>query len=357
MAIGCIKPMIRAETHETYRNQSGGISYKAKFYGIELPKLSMEMKHLNNMVISGRYKRYDIIPCGKCIGCRLEYARDKAVQLSLENQNPLYEENEKWFVTLTYNDEHLPTHTVKDERSGKLIEGISVSMEDMQKFWKRVRKKYPEKKIRYLCCIEYGKKTFRPHAHAIIFGLPLHEELFIKLGNNSQGDPIWTSPELQELWSTEDKNSGEKIPIGNVQIGKVTFQSISYVARYTVKKINKEFNNDWWYAAQGMAKETISQSDDLGQWYYDEHKKEIYNIDIVPVMDNKGNFCRPPRSFDRRFKEEYPDKWKEVVKKRKEAMKSAIWDQEQQTDMTFQEIMSSKELIMSQFKDLRGEGI
>lgn len=357
MAIGCIKPMIRAETHETYRNQSGGISYKAKFYGIELPKLTMEMKHLNDLVIAGRYKRYDIIPCGKCIGCRLDYARDKAVQLGIENLNPEYEENEKWFVTLTYNDEHLPTHTVLDQESGELIEGISVSVEDLQKFWKRARKKYPNKKIRYLSCVEYGKQTFRPHAHAIIFGLPLHEELFIKLGNNSQGDPIWTSPELQELWSTEDPISGEKIPIGNVQIGKVTFRSISYVARYTLKKVNKDFDSSWWYAAQGMAQEQIMMSDDLGLWYYEENKNEIYKRDIVPVMDNNGNFCRPPRSYDRRYKKEYPTEWLKVVARRKEAMKSAIKSEEQQTDMTYQELNYSKELKMSQFKDLRGEGI
>lgn len=348
--------MIRAETHETYRNKSGGISYKAKFYGVELPKLTMEMKNLDRMVISGRYRRYNIIPCQKCIGCRLNYARDKAIQLSLENQNPEYEENEKWFVTLTYNDEHLPTHQVKDEETGKIIEGVSVSVKDLQKFWKRVRKKYPNKKIRYLSCVEYGKQTYRPHAHAIIFGLPLHEELFIKLGNNSQGDPIWTSPELQELWSIEDKY-GEKYPIGNVQIGKVTFRSISYVARYTLKKVNKDFDSAWWYASQGMAKERVMMSDDLGLWYYDLHKDEIYERDIVPVMDNNGNFCKPPISFDRRFKKENPEEYAKVVARREEQMISAIRSEEQQTDMTYQELNYSKELKMSQFKDLRGEGI
>lgn len=106
-----------------------------------------------------------------------------------------------------------------------------------------------------------------------------------------------------------------------------------------------------------MAQERVMMSDDLGQWYYEEHKNEIYERDIVPVMDNNGNFCRPPKSYDRRYKEEFPNKWKEVVARRKEAMKSVIRSEEQQTDMTYQELNNSKELKMSQFKDLRGNGL
>ena len=44
------------------------------------------------------------LPCGQCIGCRLERARQWALRCMHESS--LYEENS--FVTLTYDDEHLP---------------------------------------------------------------------------------------------------------------------------------------------------------------------------------------------------------------------------------------------------------
>lgn len=61
------------------------------------------------------------------------------------------------FVTLTYDNEHLPA----DE---------SVSKYEFQTFMKRLRKSYGAR-IRYFACGEYGTESGRPHYHAIIFGL------------------------------------------------------------------------------------------------------------------------------------------------------------------------------------------
>ena len=140
---------------------------------------------------------------------------------------------------------------------------------------------------------------------------------------------------------------------GNVTVGEVTFQSISYVARYTMKKANKEYNSDWWYEAQGLDIEGISQSQDLGKWYYNLHKEEIYEKDLVPVLGKNGEFSRPPRSFDRLYKMEYPEKFKEVIKRRKEKMLTSMVQKETQTDMSYKEMLESEELKTNQFKDLR----
>jgi len=94
------------------------------------------------------------IPCGQCTGCRLD--RSKAWAIRCYHESMMWEEN--CFATLTYDDEHLPKNSSLDKR-------------DLQKFFKRLRKKYEPKKIRYYACAEYGEKSFRPHYHAAIFNI------------------------------------------------------------------------------------------------------------------------------------------------------------------------------------------
>lgn len=214
----------------------------------------------------------------------------------------------------------------------------------MQKFWKRVRKKFPEAKIKYLNCMEYGSHTYRPHGHAIVFGLPLDMTEFKKVGINNLGDVTWQCETLNKLWGQ-----------GYVDIGEVTFRSCSYVARYTLKKTKAQYD-DWWYESQGKDKEWVSMSDSIGKWLYDERKEQIYDMDTVPVKDNAGNLCRPPRSFDRFYKRENPEKWNRIKRKRQKAAETALKMQEQQTDLTGREYLLVKEEHYKQFKDLRGDG-
>lgn len=359
---GCTRPRIRLETYNRYKNQQGKWSYKAVFDWAQQDRTYHEIvQTYDTLIKSGRYRSYDIIPCGKCLGCYLERARDKAVQLSLEKMNPEYKEDEMWFITLTYEDDLLPIHSYVDATTGEIFSGCSTELKDLQNWIKKLRDNHPEKNIRYMAAREYGSHTLRPHYHLIIFGLPLDRELFVKIGNNANGDPLWTTPQLDNIkskdcWSVRRPLGDRTAPMykaGNVTVGEVTFQSISYVARYTMKKANKEYNSDWWYEAQGLDIEGISQSQDLGKWYYDLHKEEIYKKDLVPVLGKNGNFSRPPRSFDRLYKIEYPEKFKEIVKRRKEKMLTGMIQKEAQTDMSYKEILESEELKTNQFKDLR----
>ena len=66
------------------------------------------------------------------------------------------------FLTLTYNDDNLPSD-------------VGLHKDDLQRFFKRLRKALDTKKIRYFACGEYGDTTSRPHYHAIVFGLGLNE--------------------------------------------------------------------------------------------------------------------------------------------------------------------------------------
>lgn len=174
------------------------------------------------------------VPCGQCRYCRLDYSRQWAIRCVHESQ--LHNENS--FITLTYNDEHLP----KDR---------SIHKEELVLFFKRFRKKLwkmhgseqyynekgelknrPKVPIRYFACGEYGTQKNRPHYHAIIFGYDFPDK---ELYSKRHGNLYFKSKMLQELWSDKDKN-----PIGFCTIGNVTFESAAYVARYVTKKFNNQ---------------------------------------------------------------------------------------------------------------------
>lgn len=159
------------------------------------------------LVFSGKDGYTDLqvtVPCGKCYGCRLEYSRQWAIRCVHEAQ--LHENNA--FITLTYAPEKLP-------------EDHSVSKEELQKFFKRLRKT-TGKKLRYFACGEYGKQKNRPHYHAIIFGYDFPDRT---LYSKSNGNLLYRSETLEKCWTK-----------GFSTIGHVTFESCAYVARYVMKK-------------------------------------------------------------------------------------------------------------------------
>lgn len=109
----------------------------------------------------GRFVKPCLIPCGKCLGCRQAQVRSWAIRLELERLYPSFGNPSDdslpascWFLTLTYDDEHLPLDA-------------SVSVAVLQKFVKRLRKVFPFP-VRYFACGEYGEHYQRPHYHMIV---------------------------------------------------------------------------------------------------------------------------------------------------------------------------------------------
>lgn len=146
------------------------------------------------------------IPCGKCEGCRIDKANDNATKAYLEAQN--WAENA--FLTLTYDNAHLPKHRTLLKR-------------DLQLFWKKLRKKIYPRKIKYLACGEYGPTTLRPHYHCAVFNYWPSDAKFYKC--NEVGDKLYTSKELNKVWEN-----------GYVIVGNLTYESAAYIARYVYKK-------------------------------------------------------------------------------------------------------------------------
>lgn len=161
------------------------------------------------------------IPCGQCIGCRLDYSRQWAVRACHEVNT--YGADNNMFITLTYNDEHLPDNK-------------SLDYSDVQKFLKRLRH-YTGDGLRYMVCGEYGEKFQRPHYHLLLFNYVFPDIDWNKpyLIDTNKGQMYYRSEILEkELWTDPYQPDNKK---GFSVIGKVTFESAAYVARYVTKKL------------------------------------------------------------------------------------------------------------------------
>lgn len=353
----CTRPLIRAETYKTYINQKGGISYEAVF----LPRgRTLEEEDYDYLVKIGKYRRVNKIPCGQCIECKLNYSREWATRAMLEKQ--YWPEEQCWFLTLTYDDEHLPFHETLDLGTGEIYTGASLQKEDLQNFWKNVRYHYQEKikkfcnknnieytdemkfKCKYLNAGEYGKQTQRPHYHALVYGLPLDHTKLELWSRNEQNQPVWRCKELEEIWKK-----------GNVMVGQLSWESAAYVARYTLKKaygINKEYDQ-----LQGRIPEYISMSQGIAKKYFQENMKKIYETDSVPVKNKKtGQVVKPPRSFDRILKDVDPDLYDTIKKKREITGETNQIAMLQNTSLGVEEYRQQHNWIKkTSFKDIRKE--
>lgn len=146
-----------------------------------------------------------LVPCGKCMACRIQKRKEWSLRM--------LHEKEFWddsiFVTLTYDDSHVPDNYTLVKR-------------DLQLFIKRLRKAIVPRRIKYFACGEYGDLNGRPHYHAIIFGLSLSPaDKQIIMDNWNYCD--WSVDSIRE------KSFGLAEP-----------DSINYVAQYIDKKFTGE---------------------------------------------------------------------------------------------------------------------
>lgn len=162
------------------------------------------------------------LPCGRCIGCRIIRAREWTVRCVHEASmtQPWQAPSalpENAFITLTYNDEHLPAD-------------YSVGVHDWQIFAKKLRRSLG--KFRYFMCAEYGEETLRPHYHALIFGQSFRADRVLK---KSKPHKLWNSETLDQAWTDHDGES-----IGHSMIGNLTPETAAYCSRYCMKKLTGE---------------------------------------------------------------------------------------------------------------------
>ena len=258
---------------------------KAKPIGINL-ETGKTIYALSKLKPGDDREGFKLIPCGQCIGCRIDYSRQWADRCMLEAKD--HESN--YFLTLTYDDDHLDTVKTGyiENGTGEYKEILSLNKRDLQLWHKSLRKALDEKgysKIRFFACGEYGspKNTMRPHYHEIVFGLVLDDLKFYKYNKLKQ--PLYTSEFLNNIWKK-----------GYVIIGDVTWQSCAYVARYVTKKMKGEGME--LYREKNLVPPftLMSRKPGIGRKYYDEHP-EMFDYSYINLSTPDGGIKIFPNKY------------------------------------------------------------
>ena len=188
-----------------------------------------------------------LCPCGKCAGCIRNYRQVWITRAILESY--CHDDARNYFLTLTYDGDHAP------------VDG-QLSKRDFQLFIKRLRKQCGS--LRYFACGEYGKKSLRPHYHAIIYGF------------------TGTQEDIQRCWAQ-----------GFIFVGRVTPASCAYVAKYISKRYDPEWRKELESAGRTPEFSLMSRKPGLGQPFVEEIVDGLLksNIRDVPtVLRINGRF-------------------------------------------------------------------
>lgn len=264
------------------------------------------------------------VPCGKCIGCRMDYALVWAVRMTHEASMHLHNS----FVTLTYRDKR--DCTVKQREDFLHVPSDwSLNKKHFQDFMKRLRKR--KGKCRYFHSGEYGRKCRhridlslvacpmgcvlgRPHYHAALFGMSFDDLVSYK---SDYGVLRYTSPELEDIWG-----------YGFVDVGELNFTTAAYIARYILKKrsMSEEFHHYVGYDEEGnmvfLQKEysTQSRKPGIGATWFEEFFSDVFPADEVPVT-GKGVVNKVPRFYEEMYKKMFPEELEKVKQRRIEYKK------------------------------------
>lgn len=211
------------------------------------------------------------VPCGKCAWCKSRIRDEWVFRLQKEMKEHLMSS----FVTLTYDEEHLP-FTVNND--GVMVP--TVSKIDVTSYHKLLRKNGNH--FRFFICSEYGKKNLRPHYHGIYF----HNE------------PI----DFAKHW-----HKGEE-----VAVLPASTASMKYVLKYTLKGS---------VVPEGAEPNfrLMSRRPGIGAGFQFYYKGTPY------VYDEHGVQCSVPTYYKRNYLNSLDEKIKNMVKSSKiEYLSSSI---------------------------------
>lgn len=241
---------------------------------------------------------HSLVPCGHCMGCRLDRSRVWADRMLLELKDNDYK---ALFVTLTYNDASLPHawHVGYNYFDG-FYDGVdpldldddqewiavaagapaTLSIRDTQLFMKRLRKAFKDRRLRFFLVGEYGPKTHRPHYHAIIYGLTLSDFKDCRIRDfNKLGQPRYISKSFEKIWGN-----------GYCVLAPVNWNTCAYVSRYTMKKVYKSENPNAYASDQLPPFCSMSRRPGIGLLHADELLKNGDKA-FVRDVDLNGKEC------------------------------------------------------------------
>ncbi|WMC01498.1 replication initiator protein [Microvirus D_HF4_340] len=306
------------------------------------------------------------LPCGSCIGCRLDTVSHWTTRCMHEAQ--LHQKN--CALTLTYSNDpdeiaqlqeqdwaraHQDVCTTQKSKSrefstiapkglkgpniarvdNSLSKTVAVpygagtrgrtsmyvpekeglSLQDHQNFMKMYR--YTVKvPVRYYMCGEYGEKLGRPHFHYVIFGHDFEDKKYFK--KSLSGTKLYRSATLETIWTH-----------GYSWIGEVDLSTCAYVAGYVMKKMKgkkaeehyrrkDEAGNDYWLRPEFNQ---MSRNPGIGKTWWD---KFHHDVTVDDGVYHKNQKTKAPRYYDKLLERTYPRRFATIKQARKEnALKKA----------------------------------
>lgn len=234
--------------------------------------------------------------CGKCLTCLIRKRSSLTARGVMEAQGLPPDQTQ--FLTLTYNEDFLPTVKGWDNVLGVEVEHETLRKRDLQNFLRRLNglhQRRTGRKIRSLNAGEYGSLGSRPHYHLILFGIS--SELAYELCYLA-----WSVPKRPGLKSEHVSTVKVKTPnthpscyhhvevdaartrhqMGFLTFGETNPRTVAYTASYTLSAlaqgkerpegVEPEFAT--WSTHPGLGAEFIET--------YGKHLAEHYSIVGLP---------------------------------------------------------------------------
>lgn len=339
-----------------------------------------EIKYIRKYIFPLRESQFQMIPCGQCLACRLDYSRQWAIRCMLEAKYHTY----NIFLTLTYDDAHVPLCDVIDKNTGQILHGYqALKRKDLTDFIKRMRAYWSNHYdpvsgqgvnfacdsplLRFFYCGEYGERSHRPHYHLIVFNCQVPDLEVIK--TSRAGYKVFTSQIIQKLWGC-----------GFVTIGAVNFNSCAYVAKYMLKKLKGRDKREQqqcfghYFPANldaspegrrgagcsappdhaglvdGLPVEFVGSSrrPGLARLHFEKNSDRIYSSDRVYYVSNDEIAeSQPPKYYDRLFRDFHgDDAYAKIAEKREKNAQARQKQLIEAMSMTDEELRSREDRIL-----------
>lgn len=310
--MSCYHPNIIILEKNGAIKKDGSLGYKTKYIPFNSENYNEWME--NGKLIKGETygnTKIKLVPCRMCQGCKSDRRKEWATRLELETKTA---KGKNYFVTFTYNDENIliPKWWIIKETGEKLENpnnergwtGTLVK-KDAEKLVKHIKQRFKRKYnwtgMKYYLCGEYGDKGGRCHLHAILINCP-DIPLYVDTERKGKEHAYYRSEDLEHVWNK-----------GFVTVGKVSWDSISYVAGYVnKKKYGKKAL--YQYEIQGKIPEFALMSNKIGYDYWSAEWQHIYKND--EIINTKGKSIKPPAYFDRLLAKESPETLERIKNKR-----------------------------------------
>lgn len=272
------------------------------------------------------YDRLVKVPCKKCIGCRLVKADDWAKRVQLE---ALYHPNMNYFITLTYDDDHLMISdedhqrvsyvNAFDEETGVIDDDAFVNVpslckQDLKDFIDGLRYYCPPG-LKFFGCGEYGPKNLRPHFHVIIFGLKLPDiddcsffnNVKVEADGSSYFLPQALTPDLSQCAPGSpyfiSKFLSKHWKFGFHTLFPYSYNTGRYIAKYLVKGTNLNVSYPGLVDFRTPEFLHMSRRPGIARMFFDEHREQLERFGNVAISTENGAITTPmPEYFYRLIK-------------------------------------------------------